>query len=157
MAHVNYALDLCIEAFIVNDGAVLLRLHDKYDIWSGPGGHIDPGEDPNEAVKREAMEEAGLDITLIGPSGWSKEDTDTNQDLVPPVFLNRHHINDHHDHSALIYVATCDTRHLHPHEDEAEVEFRWVTALELKELHQTDKRLRDEVYRYAMKALELTS
>jgi hypothetical protein len=38
MAHLNYYLDLCVEAYIVNDGAVLLRLHEKYNIWSGPGG-----------------------------------------------------------------------------------------------------------------------
>lgn len=53
MAHYHYALDLCIESFTVNDGAVLLRLHDKYTIWTGPGGHIDPGEDPNEAAHLE--------------------------------------------------------------------------------------------------------
>jgi len=156
MAHLHYALDLCIEAFIVNDNAVLLRLHDKYNIWTGPGGHIDPGEDPNEAVKREAMEEAGLDITLIGPTDWNREDTETNKDLVPPMFLNRHHINEHHDHSCLVFAATSPTREIKPHEDEDEnCEFRWVTAQELEEMHQTDDRLRDEVYRYAMKAFEL--
>jgi len=156
MAHLHYALDLCIEAFIVHDKAVLLRLHDKYNIWTGPGGHIDPGEDPNEAVKREAMEEAGLDITLIGPADWNKEDTDTNADLVPPLFLNRHHINEHHDHSCLVFAATSKTREINPHEDEDEnCEFRWVSMQELQDMHQTDERLRDEVYRYAVKALEL--
>ncbi len=73
MAHLHYALDLCVEVFIVNDDAVLLRMHDKYKRWYGPGGHVDPGEDPNEAVKREAMEEAGLDITLVGPADWTQE------------------------------------------------------------------------------------
>lgn len=156
MAHHHYALDLCIEAFIINEDAVLLRLHDKYNIWTGPGGHIDPGEDPNEAVCREAMEEAGLDITLVGPTGWVKQDTETNQDLVPPIFMNRHHINKHHDHSALVFAATSTTREINPHEDEdPNCEFIWVTAEELAEMHQADERLRDEVYRYATKALEL--
>ena len=155
MAHQHYALDLCIEAFIVNDGAVLLRMHDKYGIWMGPGGHIDPGEDPNQAVKREAMEEAGLDITLIGPAHWKKEDTKRNQDLVPPMFLNRHRVNEHHEHSCFLFAATSTTRKITPQEGEMDVEFRWVTMTELREMHENDNRLEDEFYRYALTALEL--
>lgn len=137
---------------------MLLRLHDKYDIWAGPGGHIDPNEDPNEAAKREAMEETGLDITLVAPAGWTKEDTDNNVDLVPPLFLNRHHINDHHDHSAMVFAATSDSREINPGAGEdPDCEFVWVTAEELQTMHQTDKRLHDEHFRYAMKALELAS
>ena len=52
MAHNNYYLDLCVETFVVNDDAVLLRLHEKYNYWGTPGGHIDPGEDVNEAALR---------------------------------------------------------------------------------------------------------
>lgn len=158
MAHLNYALDLCIEAFIVNEGAVLLRLHDKYNMWSGTGGHIDPNEDPNEAVKREAMEEAGLDITLVDPHNFEKKDSEQNWELVAPMFLNRHHINEHHDHSCLVFAATSDTREINPHEDEDQnVEFRWATKEDLEDMCQNDNRLREEHYRYAMKALELTS
>lgn len=53
MAHLNYYIDLCADAYIVNDGAVLLRLHEKYNFWIAPGGHVDPGEDINQAVLRE--------------------------------------------------------------------------------------------------------
>ena len=57
MAHNNYYLDLCVDTFVVNDGAVLLRLHDKYNYWNAPGGHIDAGEDINEAALRELLPE----------------------------------------------------------------------------------------------------
>jgi 8-oxo-dGTP pyrophosphatase MutT (NUDIX family) len=158
MAHLNYYLDLCIEAFIVQDGAVLLRLHEKYNIWTGPGGHIDPGEDANEAVKREVWEEVGLKIKLVGPAGWSKSDTETNLDLVPPVYLNRHKINEVHDHSAFIFVATSDSRKINPQtEADMGVECVWVTQTELDEMFKNDKRLRPEVYKYASTALNLTS
>lgn len=156
MAHINYYLDLCIEAFIVNGDAVLLRLHEKYDIWTGPGGHIDPGEDFNEAVLREVWEEVGLKVTLLGPRGWEKTDTQTNLDLVPSHFVNRHKINDIHDHSALIFIARSETREVNPQtEADKGIECRWVTEEELDELHKTDPRLRPEVYRYASAALEL--
>jgi 8-oxo-dGTP pyrophosphatase MutT (NUDIX family) len=69
MAHLNYYLDLCVEVYIVHADAVLLRLHEKYNLWTGPGGHIDPGEDCNEAALREVWEEVGLRVDLVGPIG----------------------------------------------------------------------------------------
>lgn len=156
MAHLNYYLDLCIEAFIVNENAVLLRLHEKYDIWTGPGGHLDPGEDSNEAVLREVWEEVGLKIELVGPEGWKKSDTETNIDLVPPVFVNRHKINDIHDHSAFIFVGISETRDINPQtEEDMGVECVWLTRSELDDLRANDPRFREEVYRYSIKALEL--
>jgi 8-oxo-dGTP pyrophosphatase MutT (NUDIX family) len=156
MAHLNYYLDLCADAYIVNKDAVLLHLHKKYGIWVSPGGHIDPGEDPNEAVLREVWEEVGLKIELVGPAGWVKSDTDEYQDLVPPIFVNRHSINDTHDHSSLIFVATSETRDINPQaEEDKGVECRWVTQEELGELQKSDTRLRPEVYRYASIALKL--
>lgn len=156
MAHLNYYLDLCAEAFVVNDGAVLLRLHEKYDIWTGPGGHIDPGEDANEAALREVKEEVGLEVKLVGPLGWQKTDTDTNADLIPPIFVNRHKINDHHDHSAFIFAAKADSREINPrNEEEKSVQCIWVTKAELEKLRIEDSRLHEEVYRYASAALDL--
>ena len=35
----------------------------------GPGGHIEPGETPEEAAKREAMEEFGIECTDLQPLG----------------------------------------------------------------------------------------
>lgn len=158
MAHINYYLDLCAEAFIVNRDAVLLRLHDKYDIWVGPGGHIDPGEDANEAAIREVWEETGLKIELVGPHGWSTSDTPTNRDLVPPLFYNRHPINEHHDHATFIFVATSETRDINPQtEADKGATCVWVTKEELDNLKATDSRLREETYRYALKALELVT
>jgi 8-oxo-dGTP pyrophosphatase MutT (NUDIX family) len=158
MAHINYYLDLCTEAFIVNDGAVLLRLHEKYNIWSGPGGHIDPGEDANEAVLREVWEEVGLKVELIGPAGWQKTDTESNLDLVPPMFVNRHKINDTHDHSAFLFAAKSTSREINPQtEADKGVECIWVTQTELDEMLKTDKRFRPEIHRYATLALQLAA
>ncbi len=157
MAHINYYLDLCAEVFVVHEQAVLLRLHEKYSIWTGPGGHIDPGEDANEAALREVWEEAGLRVELIGREGWEKSDTDTNIDLVPPVFLNRHKINEHHDHSTFIFVARSTTRDINPQtEADMGVECVWVTEDELEALYKNDSRLRQETYTYAKTALQLT-
>lgn len=157
MAHNNYYLDLCVDTFVVNGDAVLLRLHEKYNLWGSPGGHIDSGEDVNEAAVREVWEETGLKVTLIGPAGWTKTDTDTNKDLVPPIFINRHRINDTHEHSAFIFVAKSESREINPQEEESkDAECRWCSEAELQEMVEKDDRMRPEVCRYALLALELS-
>lgn len=40
---------------------ILLVDHKKAELWLPPGGHVDPGEDPKETVRREAKEELGID------------------------------------------------------------------------------------------------
>lgn len=155
MAHGNYYLDLCVEAFVVHEDAVLLRLHEKYSIWAGPGGHIDPGEDANEAVLREVWEEVGLRVELVAPAGWEKLDTPTNKDLVPPIFLNRHSITDIHDHSAFIFVARSASRDIAPQtEADLGVECVWADMDKLNSMRD-EGLLKPEVYRYATTALSL--
>ena len=57
-------------AFVIDAAArtVLLIHHRKLDRWLQPGGHVDGGESPLEAARREVTEETGLvDLT---PAPW---------------------------------------------------------------------------------------
>lgn len=49
----------------MKDGKVFLAHHKKFDKWTPPGGHIEEGETPDEALVREWKEELGLDIEII--------------------------------------------------------------------------------------------
>ncbi|MGW5187934.1 NUDIX domain-containing protein [Kribbella sp. NPDC004138] len=54
-------------AVLVRDGLVLLAhrhpLRQAYpDCWGFVGGHVEPGESPDQAVRRECLEEVGVEI-----------------------------------------------------------------------------------------------
>jgi 8-oxo-dGTP diphosphatase len=63
----------CVGAVVHDPAGRLLmikRAHDPHrGLWSLPGGRIEPGESPEQAVQREVREETGLDVrpgALVG-------------------------------------------------------------------------------------------
>ncbi|HLZ62952.1 MAG TPA: NUDIX hydrolase [Ktedonosporobacter sp.] len=53
------------DALIVENGKVLLvqqKQQSAYGLWGFPGGHLEPGETPQEAVVREIQEELGAEL-----------------------------------------------------------------------------------------------
>ncbi len=79
-------------AACIRDGAgriLLLRRGDGDDLWSFPGGAMDPGERAAETVVREVREEIGLEVepvALIGVySGPEYAISYPNGDRVQPV------------------------------------------------------------------------
>lgn len=47
-------------AIVVGPRGVVLHHHRRLERWLQPGGHIDAGEEPAEAARRETVEETGL-------------------------------------------------------------------------------------------------
>lgn len=47
-------------AVVTSDAGVLLHRHKRLGLWLQPGGHIDAGETPADAARREVLEETGL-------------------------------------------------------------------------------------------------
>ncbi len=58
---------------VLHQDTVLLIEHAKLKWWMPPGGHIDPDEDPVQAVLREVREETGLDCEIIAPAVFAHE------------------------------------------------------------------------------------
>jgi 8-oxo-dGTP pyrophosphatase MutT (NUDIX family) len=62
-----------VAAVILNhDDEILMQLRSDFGLWGIPGGLLEPGEDPAEAVMREILEETGLHVTpqrIVGVYG----------------------------------------------------------------------------------------
>jgi 8-oxo-dGTP diphosphatase len=58
------------DVIITRNGRVLLvqqRKEKAYGLWSFPGGHIESGETPEAAVRREVSEELGVALLDVRP------------------------------------------------------------------------------------------
>jgi 8-oxo-dGTP diphosphatase len=59
-----------VAAIVLSEGRVLLchRRPDRKwypDVWDFPGGHVEDGERPEQALRREIFEELGVDIGTV--------------------------------------------------------------------------------------------
>jgi 8-oxo-dGTP pyrophosphatase MutT (NUDIX family) len=54
-----------VSGFIVEGGRTALHWHRRLQLWLPPGGHIDPDEDPAQAVIREVREETGITAEIV--------------------------------------------------------------------------------------------
>jgi 8-oxo-dGTP pyrophosphatase MutT (NUDIX family) len=152
MSHIHDKIDFVVDVYVVYQNTVLLRKHDKYGIWLGVGGHIELDEDPNEAAIRETREEVGLEIQLYCESGKKPDFNLNKKSLIPPGYLNRHPINDQHEHLAFVYFATTANNELKLSETEVAEDCRWFTK---EELLQNDYGIRKDFQLYALQALEI--
>lgn len=137
--------DFVAGAFIVEDGKVLLLNHKKYGFWLQPGGHVEPGETPDEAAVRETMEETGLEVKVVGDEEEIGEDA---VDLPQPFNINLHKIEDGHWHLDFQYLA-------HVKDETGEYEYsdgdiKWFSETELQD---EDLEIPDNARRTALKAI----
>ncbi len=151
MPHINEKIDFTAEVFIVYNNKVLLRKHDKYEIWLSVGGHVELDDDPNQAAVREVSEEVGLDVELYHSKDYSLEEEDGYRELIPPVFMNRHRINETHEHVTFVYFAKANTDKLVLSETEKSDGCKWFTS---EELDEEEYGVKDHIKMYAKSALE---
>jgi 8-oxo-dGTP pyrophosphatase MutT (NUDIX family) len=147
-------IDRTANAFIVHVASkrVLLRLHDKYNIWLPPGGHIENYQTAPEAAIVEAKEEVGLDIKLWGGAQLFEYKDENYIELIPPVALNIHFVTPEHRHEDHTYFATTETMDIiEPKGHEKSGGCIWLTKDEVI----AHPEIEDRVKMYALKALAL--
>jgi 8-oxo-dGTP pyrophosphatase MutT (NUDIX family) len=90
------------------DDHVLLVEHRKLGWWLYPGGHIEPDEDPAQAVVREVAEETGMTCQIISDTRFSHPAVTV---LPPPFTICVQNIpgdptTGPHQHIDMVYVLT---------------------------------------------------
>jgi 8-oxo-dGTP pyrophosphatase MutT (NUDIX family) len=98
-----------VTGFVTQDGRTALHWH-RLGRWLPPGGHIEPDEDPLQAVLREVREELGLDVEVIdGDPPFAY--THPRQLPVPAAMAvynlqnGDRTVREHHQHIDLVYFT----------------------------------------------------
>jgi 8-oxo-dGTP diphosphatase len=93
--------------YLAHEGKVLLHWHKKVKALLPPGGHIEPDEDPVQAVLREIREETGVPAEVI--PGKLAYDFSYPQQVLPPETIMVEDIDDSrtgfHQHIDMIYFC----------------------------------------------------
>ena len=94
-------------AFVVDQGRVLLHWHPKVRAWLPPGGHVEPNEDPVQAVLRETEEETGVAAEVV--ASRPPLDMEYPAQVQPPYTIMIEDIHDpvegYHQHIDMIYFC----------------------------------------------------
>ncbi|MGD0765286.1 MAG: NUDIX hydrolase [Dehalococcoidia bacterium] len=62
----KYTAILAAAAVVVRDGRLLL-LEDRWGRWGLPSGFLEDGESPEETIRREVLEELGIECEVLAP------------------------------------------------------------------------------------------
>ena len=117
-----------VTAFVSSEGSTMLHWHSKNKMWLPPGGHIEPNEDPIEAVHREVVEETGFKVEILNSD--PRFNYNHPPQITPPVTVMLETIvankaEPEHEHIDMIYFTR-------PLEEYEECDLRdgwfWVSA-----------------------------
>lgn len=131
MAHIHEKIDFTVAIFVVHHERVLLVHHRRLRKWLPLGGHIELDENPEQAALREAKEESGLEVELLGERPPTTEPG--TRALIAPRFLDIHRITETHEHIGMIYWARPSNGTLTLAAEE-HLDIRWCTASDLDTL-----------------------
>ena len=118
-------------AAVVRDGEgrVLVQLREGEAEWGLPGGAIDPGETPAEAIAREVREESGLEVRverIIGAFGGA-------------AYRARYPNGDETEYVTIVFACAVTGGRLREQEGESAA-LRWMRPDELPPLKQSWER-----------------
>ena len=118
------AHDVVAEALVRPDEVLLCHRSSSRswypDVWDFPGGHVEDGETSQEALRRELMEELGLDIGFVSD---------------PPAFCR---VDKSNDLSLRVWVVSSwlgEVQNLEPEEHD---DIGWFTREQLTGLSLAD-------------------
>ncbi len=127
--------DFTVATFVVHQRSVLLLHHAKLRMWLPPGGHIEPGELPDDAAVREVLEEAGISVRLVGERALDVSDP---RQLIIPRGVQLERIAPGHEHIDFVYFAV-PTGSPEIRKNDESTQIGWYSKEELTRLDLTDE------------------
>ncbi len=142
-------VEFTASVYVIKDDSVLMLYHGKYDHWVHPGGHIDPGETPDEAALREAEEETGVEAEILEDFRPDKQ-LEESFNLPQPFNISLYQIREGQWHCDFAYLARVkkegEATHGHEHEG--------VEWFDLEDIEEHKDQMSEDAYYAAKKALE---
>lgn len=120
----------CASAFIINpeNKKILLVKHRKFNKWTQPGGHIEVDEIPEDAAVREAYEETGVKVKLVGER-FPRED-----DYIRPLTVQKNTGIEGTIHVDFFYLAVPVGDIIPRPQLEENIAVKWFSRDELEEI-----------------------
>lgn len=131
MAQINWK-DKCwvTTIFLVNDkGQVLLTWNKNLQTWIPVGGHIDPGETPEEAVKREVTEETGFGFEFHQDFTYENEG---KVKVLKPYKIQIETVPHHGHHMNFIFFGKCTSYNDKTSETDEQEKLKWFSEEDIK-------------------------
>ncbi len=111
--------------FVVREDRTLLHWHKRLQQWMPPGGHIEPDEDPVQAVLREIREETGVTAQVI-PSVAILPFTEPGQLPAPYTILVEDIPEPEEPHQHIDFIYFCRPVDGAPTDPSPDPTLRWV-------------------------------
>lgn len=115
--------------FLVNnENKVLLTWNKNLQAWIPVGGHIDLGETPQEAVKREVQEETGFEFEFQYPETLENQG---KLKVIKPFRLQIEQVPHHNYHMNFVFFGKCTSYTDKRTETDEQEKLKWFSESDL--------------------------
>ena len=130
MSEINWK-DKCwmtVIYLVRDDNKVLLHWNKNMQTWIPIGGHIDLGETPDEAIKREVKEETGFDFEFLKESF-----IEGNSKVIDFHRFQIDKVPHHNHHMTFVFIGKCKN-YTDKNETDENEKLRWFSEQEILEI-----------------------
>lgn len=133
---------------VKEDGKVLLTFNKNLNTWIPVGGHIEPGETPEQAIIREMEEETGFDFDFFHASHY---ENNGELKIIKPYKIQIEKVPHHNHHMNFVFIGKCKKHNEKETTDENE-KLKWFSEQELVE---NKEQFLESVWKDSLKAIKL--